>query len=116
MHKFANTVAMLCALSVGAGMLWATGPLRGWVVLAACGIMSVVLLLSRATSDRLVTLLIGAYTLLTGVSAGLPRIWTPTPRWVNVIAEVAFWGSLIAMLSAAWFIRRRHGVGRQTIG
>ena len=108
-RKGADVAVVVCSLLGCAGTLLATGSLRGWLVLTACGSMGVALLLSRRTPDRLVTVLIGVYALLTGVSAGLPSIWVPTPSWVQVVAEVSFWGSLGAMLSAAWFARARIG-------
>jgi hypothetical protein len=113
MRKGAGVVVLVCLLLGCAGILLATGSLRGWLVLAAGG-STFALLLSRGTPDRVVTILIGIYVLLTGVSAGLPKVWVPTPSWVQVVAEVSFWGSLSAMVSTAWFARARLGARRPT--
>jgi len=116
MRKCVNLVVVLCALLAGASLLMATGPLRGWLVLAACGSTGVVLLVSRDTPDRLMNTLIGLYVLLTGVSVGLPEVWVPTPSWLHVVTEASFWGSLGAMLCAAWVARARFGARHPTIG
>ena len=108
MRKTMDVVAVASALFAGAAMVLATGPLRGWVVLATCGIMSVILLSRREFPDRGVTTGFGFYVLLTGISVGLPKVWAST--WVHVLAEVSFWASLVALLSIAWMVRARRAV------
>jgi hypothetical protein len=105
MRKTVDVVAVVCTLFAGAAVVLATGPFRGWVVLVACGIMGVTLLRHRVATDRGVTTLFGVYVLLTGVTVGLPKVWAPGSAWVAILAEVSFWASLVALLTAAWLLR-----------
>jgi hypothetical protein len=114
MRKRGNLGVILCLLLAGASLFMASGPLRGWLVLAACGSAGVLLLMSRETLDRLQNTLIGLYVLLTGVSVGLPKVWVPTPSWVHVVSEASFWGSLALMVCAAWVARTRLGARHPT--
>ncbi|MCC7053213.1 MAG: hypothetical protein IT355_08075 [Gemmatimonadaceae bacterium] len=116
MSKRADVIGVVCALVALAGTLLATGPLRGWLVLAPCVMMGVILLASRATPDRRVTTLMGLYVMLTGVSVGVPKVWLPAPQWVQVVVEASFWGSLVSMLGAAWFARAPFGAQRPGTG
>ena len=116
MRKRGSLGVILCVLLAGASLFMATGPLRGWLVLGACGSASVLLLMSRETLDRRPNTLISLYVMLTGVSVGLPKVWVPTPSWVRVVSEASFWGSLAVMVCAAWIARSRHGAWRPTTG
>ena len=107
MRKIENVVTMLSALVACAAILWATGPLRGWLVLAACAIIGVFCLRDSTGPDRRVTTFLGAYALLMGVSVGLPKIFVPVPTWAHIVAEVSFGGSILAILSVAWLRHAR---------
>ena len=116
MRKMENIVTVLCVLLACAAILWATGTLRGWLVLAACGIIGILCLRDRTGPDRRVTTLLGVYALLTGVSIGLPKVWAPVPTWVHIVAETSFWGSLVAILSVGWLRRSRDRFGHPAGG
>lgn len=73
-RKIVDVIAVLCTLFARAVMLLATGPLRGWVMLASCAVVGVLLLRHRMAPDRRATMLLGVHVLPTGLSVGLPTV------------------------------------------
>jgi hypothetical protein len=105
MPKAITFLAMLCALLGSAAMLTPSFPLRGWVGLVAFGVLGVICATDRVAIARRFNAVMCVFLLLNGVSFGVPKIWVPHPPWLAVLADMLFFGALIAAVVALWFTR-----------
>jgi hypothetical protein len=105
MHKAATVLAVLSALLGSFALLLPSFPMRGWVGLVAFGVLGIICLTDRVAISRRFNAVMCVFLLLNGMSFGLPKIWVPHPPWLNVLADLLFFGALIIAVVALWRTR-----------